>query len=114
MGKAEPAGIPKEGFIKVSSPKAAPLSGQQKTALIRKGNELFNAGDYEAAKRIFLTTGYTDGIIRMGDHYVKANEPLEALRMYWIAPAPDKKELILEGMSRVLHKWLKEAEGHEK
>jgi len=114
MEKDELSGIPKEGFIKVSSPKATSLSGKQKTALIRKGNELFNAGDYEGAKRIFLTTGYTDGIIRMGDHYFKAKEPLEALRMYWMAPAPDKKEMVLENMARVLHRWLREAKSPEK
>ncbi len=108
MKKDDLAGIPREGFIKVDSHKLASLSGEQKTALIRKGNELFNAGDFEKAKRIFLTTGYTDGIIRMGDYYFGKRDPLEALRMYWLAPAPDKKDMIVERIARVLQNLLKE------
>jgi len=100
--------IPKEGFLKVSSQKVATLSAEQRTALIRKGNELFNSAEFEQAKRIFLTTGYTDGLIRMGDYYLKKGEPLEALRMYWLAPAPDKKEVLLENLARTLHTWIKD------
>ena len=82
--------LPREGFLKVSSQRRTDISPKDRTALVRKANELFNAGQYEQAKRIFLTTGYSDGIIRMGDHYYKNNDHLEALRMYWMAPAPDK------------------------
>jgi hypothetical protein len=84
--------IPKEGFIKLSTAQPEGLSGSDKAALIRKGNTLFNSGEVEKAKRIFLTTGYTDGLIRIGDWYLREDNPLEALRMYWIAPAPDKVE----------------------
>ncbi|MBN1648356.1 MAG: hypothetical protein JW874_10000 [Spirochaetales bacterium] len=94
------------GFIKLTRPNPEGISQSQKAALNRKGNELFNAGQYEQAKRIFLTTGYTDGLIRVGDHYFRQNEHLEALRLYWIAPAPDRCENLIAKISSVVQRWL--------
>jgi hypothetical protein len=98
--------IPKEGFLKVTDYRKTDLSSQQKTVLNRKGNQLFNEGKYDQAERIFLTTGYSDGIMRMGDHYYNNNNMLEAFRMYVIAPAPDKKEMMIEKMAGIVRYWL--------
>ncbi len=100
--------IPKEGFLKVNREPGPALSGEQKTALIRRGNELFNKGEYEKAKRIFLTTHYTDGIIRIGDYYFQRKKVFEAFRMYKLAPAPDKTENMIEKMAAVVQYWLKD------
>ena len=61
--------IPANGFIKVATENKIELSSQQRIALIRKGNELFNQGEFEKAKRIFLTTSYSDGLTRIGQYY---------------------------------------------
>ena len=98
------------GFIKTVSPGKTELKSSDKIALIRKGNELFNSGNYETAKRIFMTTGYSDGLIRMGDYYMKKNNPVDALKMYWMAPAPDQFEQISEQTALVISNWLKEEE----
>ena len=108
------AGIPEEGFFKVTRQERVTLSDAQKAALIRKGNELFNAGKIEQAKRIFLTTGYTDGLVRVGDFYYKRQDLFEAIRMYWLAPSPDKKQFIVEQMASTVHRWLKEDGGSQK
>ncbi len=100
--------VPREGFIKITREPAAPIEGSQKAALIRKGNELFNTGQFGTAKRIFLTTGYSDGLIRMGDYYLENGDPLEALRMYWIAPSPSKKEMLIEQIAGLLQGWLQD------
>ncbi|MDC7126427.1 MAG: hypothetical protein PQJ46_12725 [Spirochaetales bacterium] len=100
--------MPKEGFIKLSSSRPSTLSGADKAALIRKGNTFFNSGEIEKAERIFITTGYTDGLIRMGDIHLKNDEPLKALRMYWLAPAPDKIETWMQKASKTISKWLAE------
>jgi hypothetical protein len=100
--------IPTQGFIKLTSAKTGTLSAADKVALIRKGNTFFNDGEYEKAKRIFLTTGYTDGLIRIGDWYLSHNNPLEAVRMYWIAPAPDKVDEWVARAAGTVEKWLKE------
>ena len=110
QGKAYP-GIPNEGFLKISLPEQARLSSSQRIALIRKGNELFNAGKIEAAKKVFITTRYGDGLTRIGDHYMEDKDPLEALRMYWIAPAPKKRELLVEQFAEVVRTWMTEGLG---
>jgi hypothetical protein len=100
--------LPSGGFLKVGVETSAPLSREKRAALIRKGNELFNKGDFGLAERIFITTKYSDGLIRIGDHYVKGGQPLEALRAYWMAPAPDKSAAIVEKIAQVMKQWLSE------
>ena len=101
--------IPREGFLKIHGQVKKDLSGAQKTALIRRGNEFFNNGDFDTAKRIFMTTGYSDGLIRMGMHYEKNDEPLEALRMYCMAPAPDRKAALIEKCAAVIRDWIQDS-----
>jgi hypothetical protein len=74
-----------------------PMDSAQKTLLNRKGNMLLNQGDVECARRIFITTGYSDGLSRIGDYYRSKGRVIDALRMYWIAPDKKKSaELIME------------------
>ena len=93
------------GFIKTAGPA---LDGGQRAALIRRGNEFFNTGKYEEAKRIFLTTRYTDGLMRLGDYYYKQQQILEAFRMYWLAPDHRKTDYLVERMAAVVRGWLKD------
>ncbi|GHV77835.1 hypothetical protein AGMMS49942_26560 [Spirochaetia bacterium] len=102
------------GFVKtVASDRrsAPPIDGNQKAALNRKGNVLYNSGDIEGAKRIFLTTGYSDGLSRIGDYYQSQGRELDALRMYWIAPAKTKAEPIIMRLSALIQKVMHEKEG---
>jgi hypothetical protein len=72
--------LPKEGFLKITAAKPADptkLAEGERVALIRKGNELFNQKKLELARKIFITTGYSDGLIRLGDEYIKQAKPLE-------------------------------------
>jgi len=78
------------------------VKGSQKAELNRKGNQLFNNGNIEAAKRIFMTTGYSDGLSRVGDYYKSKNRPLEALRMYWLAPDKTKAQPLIEQLAFLL------------
>ncbi|MCK5675040.1 MAG: hypothetical protein KAH95_16790 [Spirochaetales bacterium] len=102
--------LKRSGFIKTVKPEKNRITSSDKAALIRKGNELFNAGKFETAKRIFITTGYSDGLIRMGDYYIKNKNHADALKMYWMAPAPEQFELISEQTAMIISKWLKEEE----
>ena len=96
------------GFVKTTD--RPDIDGGQRAALIRHGNEFFNSGRYEDAKRIFITTRYTDGLIRMGDYYYERNEVLEAFRMYWLAPDHRKTDYLVERMAGVVRGWLKDEE----
>ena len=91
----------------------AALSPQDRTQLVRRGNEFFNNGNIDAAKRIFLTVHYTDGLIRLGDYYHKKNDFLEAFRMYWLAPDQRRVEQLAEKMAGVVRKWLSEDESSQ-
>jgi hypothetical protein len=95
-----------DGFIKTIAKPA--IDGNQKAALNRKGNMLFNSGDIEGAKRIFLTTGYSDGLSRIGDYYQSKGKPLDALRMYWLAPDKTKAEPIIMRLSILIQKIMRE------
>ncbi|MDR0388716.1 MAG: hypothetical protein LBH73_01440 [Spirochaetaceae bacterium] len=94
--------------IFIKTVRKAEIDGAQKAALNRKGNMLFNSGDIEGARRVFLTTGYTDGLVRVGDYYLSKGRALDALRMYWIAPDHKKSEPIIAQLSFVIQKLLKE------
>jgi hypothetical protein len=96
------------GFIKTSAKPA--LDSNQKAALNRKGNMLFNSGDIEGAKRVFLTTGYSDGLSRVGDFYQSQGRDVDALRMYWLAPDKTKAEPILMRLSALIQKIIREEE----
>jgi hypothetical protein len=101
--------LPREGFLKIPESRTAALPEEQRGALLRKGNALFNEKKYDLAKKVFLTTGYADGLIRLGDMYMKEKKPLEALRMYWLAPETKKVGALVERASEVLRSWLKES-----
>ena len=94
--------------ILIKTIKRPSLDGAQKVALNRKGNILFKAGDIEGARRIFLTTGYTDGLVRIGDYYKSKGRDLDALSMYWIAPDRKKSLPIIIRLSGVIQNLLKE------
>ncbi len=102
------AKLPPSGLLMGTRKKPEALSAQQRSVLIRKGNELFNKGDVALAQRVFVTARYADGLIRVGDWYVRQNRPLEALKAYWIAPRRDKAAVLIERMSCVISEWIRE------
>ncbi|MDR0583469.1 MAG: hypothetical protein LBG57_03865 [Treponema sp.] len=95
-------------FVKKTVP--PPVDGAQKAALNRKGNMLFNSGDIEGARRIFLTTGYSDGLSRVGDYYKSRHRMMDALQMYWLAPDRGKCEPMLMQLAAMLQNIIHEEE----
>ena len=95
-------------FLKTTVPPG--VDSSRKAALNRKGNMLFNSGDIEGAGRIFITTGYSDGLSRVGDYYKSQNRLVEALRMYWIAPDRTKYEPLIMQLAGVVQSLIHETE----
>lgn len=91
-----------DGFIKVTESPLGALSDQQKVLLNRKGNELFNNGHIDEATRIFITTGYSDGLTRVGDVFFKKNETLKALKFYSLAKNKNRCQPIIEKIAATL------------
>jgi hypothetical protein len=87
----------KGGFVKQTVKTDARVDAAQKAFLNRKGNLLFNEGNVEGARRIFVTTGYSDGLIRVGNYYKSKGRAIDALEMYKLAPDKRKAdELIMQ------------------
>jgi hypothetical protein len=88
-----------------------PIASDQKAALNRKGNMLFNSGNIEGARRIFMATGYSDGLARVGDYYKSKNRLVEALHMYWLAPDQIKSEPLVMQAAALIQNLLHGEEG---
>ncbi len=59
------------------------MENDERIALIRRGNELFNQGDFVNSLKIFLTTNYKDGIIRVADYlYFDRKDKIGAVKLY--------------------------------
>ena len=96
-----------DGFIKVTDKPIKGLSPEQKVVLNRKGNVLFNEGKYDAACRIFVTTGYSDGLVRIGDLSMKQNRSLTALKYYLLANNKAKSEALYQKIAGIISILLK-------
>jgi len=92
----------KEGFIKTSELPVKNLSAEQKAKLNLRGNELYNKKDIAAAERIFITTGYSDGLVRIGDYYTNQNEHLKALKFYHLPHNIHKEGILLDKLAEII------------
>lgn len=85
------------------------MDKKERAALIRKGNELFNNGQIDEAIKIFVKTGYKDGLARIGDlYYYDKKSPLLAFKFYKMANMHERVNEIFERMIFALGKWLGE------
>jgi hypothetical protein len=100
--------FPSDRLIKTGDLPTPGVEPDRKVKLNRKGNELFNMGDTEAARRIFQTTGYSDGLIRVGDRYLSDRKPIDALKMYFLARDGKRTERIVTSAALVIQSLLKE------
>lgn len=75
------------------------MDQKERVEIIRKGNELFNAGRYDEAEKLFVAASYRDGLTRLGDyHFYDRRRPLEALKYYQMVNRQDRIDEILERM----------------
>lgn len=96
------------GFIKTTEKPVEGLTAEQKVLLNRKGNALFNQGRYEEALSIYMTTGYSDGLSRVGDIYAEKKQSLKALKLYQLAHNKKSSEPIIQKIAEVLSVLIKE------
>jgi hypothetical protein len=102
--------FPADGLIKTADLPLPGVESERKAKLNRKGNELFNSGDVEAARRVFQTTGYSDGLIRVGERYMAERRPLDALKMYRLARDDKRVEGLISSAALVIQFLLREEE----
>ena len=93
------------GFIKTTDFPVTSLSSEQKA---------FNQGDIQNARRLFITTGYSDGLTRVADVYYKQGDTLGALKLYLLAHNKSKADQLFEKIAQTVSFYLKEKEEDEK
>lgn len=103
--------FPEEGLIKTVDEPNEELSPEQKAQLNRRGNLLFNQGDIETARRIFQTTGYSDGLIRVGERYLKDEKPIDALKMFKLSHDSSRSDELVARAALAIRKMLTEKDG---
>ena len=82
---------------------------QERVALIRRGNELFNQGDIKNALKIYLATNYIDGIIRVGDYYYfDKNDKVTGVKLYKKAGHQKVIDDFAEKAAATIKLWLEE------
>jgi hypothetical protein len=100
--------FPDAGLIKTVDEPKSDISSAQKAQLNRRGNALFNSGDIETARRIFQTTGYSDGLMRVGEYYLENGQPIDALKMFKLAHDGKRSDELIERAALAIRKMLDE------
>lgn len=95
-----------ESLIKSTDLPSTAITAEQKAALNRKGNEFFNRGDMDTAKRIFKTTGYSDGLTRVGAVLEEQGKSIEALKLYWLAHNKRKADPLVQKIALLIRSIL--------
>ncbi|NIZ40736.1 hypothetical protein PVA45_04335 [Entomospira entomophila] len=98
--------LEQKGFRRTAQ--AITLPAKERVLLIRKANELWQKGDIASAERIFVTVGYQDGLIRLGDWYYGRNAYIEALGFYKRAQDNERTEKLAIKIAQVLSDWISE------
>ncbi len=96
------------------------MDNSERVAFIRKGNELFNQGDYKNSLKIFLATDYKDGIIRVADYlYFDRHDKIGAVKLYKKAGHKKVLDDFVEKAAAIIRmylsedKWIPEAGNQE-
>jgi len=102
--------FPEGGLIKTVDEPNGDLSAEQKVKLNRRGNILYNKGEIETARRIFQTTGYSDGLSRVGESYLEQGRPIDALKMFKLSHDQVRSTELVEKAAIAIRKMLEEKE----
>lgn len=98
------------------------INDSTRSALIRKGNELFNQKDIDGAYRCYITVSYFGGIEKIADYYnFDKKNIVKAMQLYKFILKEDsnlggnirakkKLDILSQSVVKVLRKWLKEDE----
>lgn len=102
--------FPEGSLIKTVDEPNKNLSPSEKVQLNRRGNTLFNTGELETARRIFQTTGYSDGLNRIGETYLSQRKPVDALKMFKLAHDEGRSNELIAKAAQAIRKMLEDKE----
>lgn len=101
---------PKEAghFIKVTDFPVSGLTSEQKVVLNRKGNIFFNQGKILEARRLFITTGYSDGLNRVAEKSMESGNELDALKLYLLAHNKRNAQPLIEKLANIISSMMED------
>ena len=84
------------------------MDQDERVKIIREANALYNAGNIEGAKALYLRTNYSAGLIRIADHYYEQRKPILAMLLYRKAGCRERVEELYEHAAAVIRMLLNE------
>jgi len=95
-------------MIKKGNSKKKKVDSATRALLIRKGNQFFSEGKFKSAENIFIAVDYKDGLIRLGDYYLKSNNIYKSAEMYFLSENKSKIDSFCKKSALIIEKWLNE------
>ena len=95
-------------MIKKGNDQKKKVDSSTRAQLIRKGNQFFSEGKIEAAEKIFITIDYKDGLVRLGDYYLKKNDLYKTAEMYFLSENKSKINAFCIRSAKIIEKFLNE------
>lgn len=83
------------------------FSPDKRALLIRAGTLMFNQGNIEEAKRVFLTINYSSGLKRIGDYYLRNGNPIEAMKMFYHSSSSSSFKELAKTAAESIHHLIK-------
>ena len=93
-------------MIKKGNDKKKRVDPSTRVQLIRKGNEFLSEGNIESAEKIFVTTDYKDGLVRLGDYYLEKNNLYKCAQMYFMSENQSKIDAFCKRSALIIEKLL--------
>jgi hypothetical protein len=84
------------------------MDNEERVLVVRRANELYNAGDIEGAKNLYLKVNYTAGIIRVADYYYEQRKPILAMLLYRRAGCSERVDELYKHAAGVIRQLLAE------
>jgi hypothetical protein len=95
-------------MIKKGNEKKKKVDPSTKVQLVRKGNQLFSEGKIELAEKIFVTIDYKDGLVRLGDYYLKKSNLYKSAEMYFLSENKSKINAFCKKSALIIEKLIKD------
>ncbi|MCK4798898.1 MAG: hypothetical protein KAT05_16100 [Spirochaetes bacterium] len=95
-------------MIKKRNYKKKEVDSSTRVKLIRKGNQFLSEGKIKLAEKIFVTVDYKDGLVRLGDYYLKNKNIYKSAEMYFLSENKSKINAFCKNSALVIAKWLNE------
>ena len=101
-------------MIKKGNENRKVIDSAKRARLIREGNRLLSEGEIVSAEKIFVTTDYKDGLVRLGDYYLEKKDLYKCAQMYFLSENKSKIDAFCKKSAVIIAKFLKSDNEYDK